>query len=129
MEHRTYAQWQLACNQGREKLLCHQYEMSEADSLIWILLKARPHFGINAFNRVQLALDLEPYFKKRALFNQQVGGAMKGASNLTEADRLDVRQEVAVAAGVSVGNVSKVKQIMLGSVFAESYGRIGDWMQ
>lgn len=48
---------------------------------------------------------------------------------MTEADRLDVRQEVAVAAGVSVGNVSKVKQIMLGSVFAESYGRIGDWMQ
>jgi hypothetical protein len=32
---------------------------------------------------------------------------------LTEAERVDVRSEVAAAAGVSVGNVSKVKQLMI----------------
>ena len=30
---------------------------------------------------------------------------------MTEAERLDVRSEIAAAAGVSVGNVSKVKQL------------------
>jgi hypothetical protein len=32
---------------------------------------------------------------------------------LTESDRVDVRSDIATAAGVSVGNVSKVKQLML----------------
>ena len=36
----------------------------------------------------------------------------KGSSKLTEAERLDVRSEIAAAAGVSVGNVTKVKQVM-----------------
>jgi len=58
-----------------------------------------------------LALELEPWFKQRARHNQQIGGLSKGLSNLTEADRLDVRSEIASAAGVSTGNVSKVKQL------------------
>ena len=35
----------------------------------------------------------------------------KGSSNLTEADRLDVRSEIADASGVSTGNVSKTKYL------------------
>ena len=42
--------------------------------------------------------------------NQRVGGQNKGSSTLPEADRLDVRFAIASTAGVSVGNVSKVKQ-------------------
>jgi len=67
--------------------------------------------GFNAFVRILLALELEPFFKERARSNQRAGGQKKGSSSLTEAERLDVRSEVAAAAGVSVGNVTKVKQL------------------
>ena len=36
----------------------------------------------------------------------------KGSSNLTEDAAVDVRKETAAAAGVSVGNVTKVKQLV-----------------
>jgi hypothetical protein len=42
---------------------------------------------------------------------QQAGGKNKGSSILTEAAKLDVRKEIARIAGVSVGNVTKVKQL------------------
>jgi hypothetical protein len=44
--------------------------------------------------------------------NQSAGGQHKASSNLTEAERVDVRSEVAAAAGVSLGNVTKVKQVL-----------------
>jgi hypothetical protein len=69
--------------------------------------------GLNAFNRVVFALDLESSFQEKARLNQRAGGQFKGSSNLTEADKLDVRSEVAAAAGASVGNVSKVKQLLM----------------
>jgi hypothetical protein len=81
----------------------------EADS---IHRKNRGSKGINDFIRILLALELEPWFKTRAKSNQRIGGKAKGSSQLTEADRLDVRVEIARAAGVSVGNVSKVKQLL-----------------
>src|SRR5207248_6325810 len=59
------------------------------------------------------ALDLEPSLREKARGNQGVGGKKGDSSNLTEAERLDVRSEIAAAAGVSVGNVSKVKQLMM----------------
>jgi hypothetical protein len=68
---------------------------------------------MNDFVRILLALDLEPWFKEKARSNQQAGGRSKGSSKLTEAERLDVRSEIAAAAGVSVGNVSKVKQLIM----------------
>jgi hypothetical protein len=43
---------------------------------------------------------------------QQAGGQNKGSSILPEAARLDVRKEIARIAGVSVGNVTKVKQLI-----------------
>jgi len=43
--------------------------------------------------------------------NRQVG-RHKGSSKLTEAQKIDVRFEIAKAAGVSVGNVSAVKQLL-----------------
>ena len=68
--------------------------------------------GVNNFCRILLALELEPGLKQRAHANQRHGGLRKGSSNLTEADRLDVRAEIAATAGVSTGNVNKVKQIL-----------------
>jgi hypothetical protein len=72
--------------------------------------------GLTTFVRILLALELEPWFKERAKLNQRIGGRDKGSSQLTEADRLDVRLEIARAAGVSVGNVSKVKYILTDAV-------------
>lgn len=44
--------------------------------------------------------------------HQSAGGRSKGSSKLTEAERLDVHSEIAAAADVSLGNVTKVKQLL-----------------
>jgi hypothetical protein len=62
------------------------------------------------FNKL-LALELEPWLKEQARSNQRAGGQNRGSSKLTESDKLDVRSKIAAAAGVSTGNVSKVKQL------------------
>lgn len=107
-----YAVWQLAKLQHRAMLPCIIRHMSEEEGLLHLIEKNRGSKGLNDFLRILMALELEPWFKTRAKTNQQVGGREKGSSQLTEADRLDVRVEVARAAGVSVGNVSKVKQLI-----------------
>jgi len=106
-----YARWELARKQDRPTLPCLEYALSEEEALLWLLQKHRRSNGLNDFNRILLAMELEPWFKQQARFNQQLGGQRKGSSNLTEADRLDVRSEIAVVAGVSTGNVSKVRQL------------------
>lgn len=42
----------------------------------------------------------------------RAGGRYKGSTNLSKADRIEVRQEVANAAGSGVGNVDKVKTLL-----------------
>jgi hypothetical protein len=107
-----YARLELARLQGRATLPCIEYELAESEALHWLLQKHRRSNGLNAFSRILLALDLEAGFKEKARSNQQAGGQNKGSSKLTEAGRLDVRSKIAAAAGVSVGNVTKVKQLM-----------------
>jgi hypothetical protein len=107
-----YARWELARLRGRPTLNCIQYEMTEAEALHWLLQRHRRSNGLNAFSRILLASELEAGFKEKARSNQRAGGQNKGSSNLAEAERLDVRSEIAQAAGVSVGNLSKVKQLM-----------------
>lgn len=107
-----YARWELARLQGRVTLSCIEYDFSEEESLCWLLQRHRRRSGLSDFFRILLAMELEPWFKEKARSNQRAGGHEKGSSNLTEAERMDVRSEVATAAGVSVGNVSKVKQLM-----------------
>ena len=113
-----YARWELARLRGRLTVPCVEYELTEEEVLRWLLQKHRRSNGMNDFCRILLALELEPCFKARAVANQRTGGQMKGLSNLTEAITVDVRKEIAVAAGVSVGNVTKVKQLM-GNVRSE----------
>jgi hypothetical protein len=107
-----YDRWELAKRQGRPTLPCIEYDLSEQEALVWLLQKLRPSRGVNNFCRILLALELEHGLKHRAHANQRHGGLRKGSSNLTEAERLDVRSEIAAAAGVSTGNVNKVKQIL-----------------
>jgi hypothetical protein len=107
-----YARLELARLQGRGTLPCIEYELTESEALHWLLQKHRRSNGLNAFSRILLALDLEAGFKEKARSNQQAGGQHKGSSKLTEAERLDVRREIAAAAGVCVGNVSKVKRVI-----------------
>jgi hypothetical protein len=92
-------------------LPCIEYELTEADALRWLLQRNRRSKGLTDFIRVLLALELEPLLKEKAQSNRRAGGQNKGSSNLTEAERLDVRKEIARIAGVSVGNISKVKQL------------------
>jgi hypothetical protein len=91
---------------------CLEYELSEEEALLWLIQKHQRSDGLNAFCRILLALELELWFKARARCHQQLGGQKKGSSNLTEADRLDVRSEIAATACASTGNVSKVKHLI-----------------
>lgn len=108
-----YARVELARLQGRTTLPCVEFELTEAEALHWLVQMHLRSNGLNAFSRIVLALELEPWFKEKARSNQRAGGQNKGSSKLTEAEKLDVRSEVAAAAGVSVGNVSKVKQLTM----------------
>lgn len=108
-----YARLELARLQGRLTLPCIEYELTEAEALHWLLQRHLRSNGLNAFSRILLALELEPWFKEKARSNQRAGGQNKGSSKLTEAERLDVRSKIAAAAGVSVGNVSKVTQLTM----------------
>lgn len=107
-----YARWELARRKRRATLLCLEYDLSDEDALRWLLLRHCRSNGLNDFCRILLALELESCFKEKGLSNQQAGGKNKGSSNLTEADRIDVRKKIAEAADVSVGNVTKVKQLI-----------------
>lgn len=106
-----FARWTLARLQGRSTLACIEYEMSESEALQNLLQRHRRSSGLNDFIRICLALELEPFLKSKGRKKQQAGGQNKGSSILTEAARLDVRKEIARIAGVSVGNVTKVKQL------------------
>lgn len=107
-----HARWNMARGQGETTLLCLQFDMSEEEALLWLVRRHQRSSSINDFSRIRLAFELEPWFKARARSNQQAGGKMKGSSNLTKADKLDVRSEIAAVAGTSVGNVSKVKRLL-----------------
>ena len=107
-----YAEWDLARVQGRPTVSCIEYELGEEEALRWLLRNHLRSNGLNDFSRILLALDLEPSLQEKAQSNQRTGGLNKGTSTLTEAVRVDVRAEIAAAAGVSTGNVTKVKQLI-----------------
>jgi hypothetical protein len=111
-----YAVWQLAKLQNRENLNCVVRRLNQEEALLQILDRNRGSKGIGDFVRILMALELEPWFKVRAKLNQRIGGREKGSTQLAEAEKLDVRIEVARAAGVSAGNVSKVKKILQSAI-------------
>ncbi len=106
-----YARWELARKQGRLMLSCLEFDLPEVEALQWLLQRHRRSNGLNDFCRILLALELEPLLREQARSNQQLGGQRKGSSNLTEADRLDVRKKIAVAADVSTGTLTKASHL------------------
>jgi hypothetical protein len=107
-----YARWLIARRQQRATLLCIECPLTKQEALQRILqTHCRPQW-LKAFSRVQLALDLEPWFREGARANQSAGGKEKASSKLTEDRRLDCRKQIATLAGVSTGNVFKVKQLL-----------------
>jgi len=107
-----YGRLDLALRQGRLTILCIEYELTDEESLRWLIQSHCRSKGLNASCRIRLALELEPHFKTKALSNQRTGGQYKGPSKLTEAERVDVRHEIAAVAATSTGNVSKVKELV-----------------
>jgi hypothetical protein len=107
-----YARWALARRQRREVLQCLEYRLTEEQGLEMLLQRHRRQAGLNSFLRILLALDLEPWLQEKARANQQAGGQEKGWSNLTKAQKVIVRSQIAAAAGTSTGSVTKVKQLL-----------------
>jgi hypothetical protein len=107
-----YARWELAKLKGRPTLNCIECDLTSEEALEELIRKHRRSRGLTDFIRIELALDLESYFKNKAQLNRRKGGRLKGVSNLTVAERVNSRTEVARVAQVSVGNVHKVKYIL-----------------
>jgi hypothetical protein len=89
-----YARWELAKRIGRPMLDCFEYELSsEEDALEELIRTHCASRGLTDFVRIELALDLEPHFREKALMNQQSGGQHKGLSKLTIPQRVNTRRE------------------------------------
>lgn len=103
-----YARKEYADSLGISTLLCVELDVNEEEALRVILNKHRRSAGWNDYNRIRMASRLKEVVRGRARANQQSGGHLKGSSKLTEAN---VRKEIARAANVCEGNVTKVDQL------------------
>ena len=107
-----FGRWRSALFDRWQEINCIEYPLTEVEALEFIIRHHQPQRGWNAFVRIRLALTLEPYFQQTALENMRVGGKYKGWANLPEAEHMEVRQQIADAAGVGTRNVSNVKTIL-----------------
>jgi SOS response regulatory protein OraA/RecX len=107
-----FGDWHQAVSEGRALVDCIEYPLSDQEALECILVDHQPRRTWNSFNRVRVALELKPYFQKKALANQITGGKYKGSANLPKAEHIDVREEIASLAGVGSRTVSNVKMIL-----------------
>ena len=108
-----FGRWRSAVVDGRREINCIEYPLSEDESLQFIISHHQPQRGWNAFVRIRLALTLEPSLQQKALDNMRAGGRYRGSTNLSKADHIDVRQEIAKIAGTGTGNIGKVRAILL----------------
>ena len=107
-----FGRWRLALFEGRDEIRCIEYPLSDDEALGFILTHHQTRCGWNDFVRIRLALTVEPALQQRALDNMRTGGKYKGSTNLSRADRIEVRQEIAKFAGTGTGNTDKVKTIL-----------------
>jgi ParB-like chromosome segregation protein Spo0J len=110
-----YARFYFAQQQGQVTVPCLLYHCSDSEALGQLIQRHHRSHALNDFCRILLALELEPSLASKAHMHQHAGGKYKGSSKLTKAESIDVRYEIAKLAGVSVGNVSKVKQLIAGA--------------
>lgn len=90
-----FRDWQVALIDLATTIDCFEYPLSDEEALQFILMHHRPRRFWNSFSRIQLALELEPYFQAKASANRSHGGKYKGSANLPRAEHIDMRQEVA----------------------------------
>jgi hypothetical protein len=102
----------LARRQGLETLVCLEHELSDEQALRLLIHRHRGSDGLNAFDLALLALELEPSLREAARANQQWGGENKGSSNLSEAQKVEVRSKTAAVAGISPGTLDKVRKLV-----------------
>ena len=107
-----FGHWRLAMLERRHEINCIEHQFSADEALQFILAHHQARCGWNDFVRIRLALTLELNLQQRALDNMRAGGKFKGSTNLSEADRIDVREKIARRAGTGTGNVGKVKAIL-----------------
>jgi hypothetical protein len=103
---------ELARRRGVEQVSCLEYDLDEAEALLWIIQHSRQDQGLTPYCRIVLALDYEPSFRERARQNQRLGGQFKGSTALPEAQAIDCRREIARLAGVSEGTLAKVRRLL-----------------
>ena len=118
-----HARWQVATERQQPTLPCIEYDVTEEEALQIVIRRHRTSEGLNDYGRIVLALGLEPYFRDRSDRPRPAPSGMKASSNLTNVGRRDVRKDIAGEAGVSTGNVTKVKQI-LNSVMSDVRERL-----
>lgn len=107
-----YARWALAKAQRRPKVHCFVRTISEVQALIQLLQVQHRSSRLNHFNRIRLALGLEEELRAQARLRQQTAGRPKLSSEMTKPQPIDVRKQIAIVAGVSVGNVTHTKFLL-----------------
>ena len=68
-----YARYELARRQGRQTILCLEYNLDEQEALRWLIQSHAPSKGLNGISRSLLALDLEQPLQEAARANQREG--------------------------------------------------------
>ncbi len=121
-----YARYELARRQGRQTILCLEYNLDEQEALRWLVQSHAPSRGLNGLSRSLLALDLEQPLQEAARENQQEGGRSKGSSNLTEAQTVDVRPKVSAIASVSSGSLTKAKHVKFAHPMIQEAANVGE---
>jgi hypothetical protein len=106
-----FGSWRFEVLKGSRQIDCVEYLLDEHESLQFIVAHHHTRQFFNAFVRISLALTLKDYFHKKALENMSSGGKLKGLAKLPNAERLDVRKELADIAGVGPRNVANVVTI------------------
>jgi hypothetical protein len=103
---------ELARRMGLDRVSCLEYDLGEAEALLWIIQHSHQDQELNPYHRIVLALDYEPSLRERARQNQRLGGQFKASTTLPEAQAIDCRREIAKLAGVSEGTLAKVRRLL-----------------
>ena len=82
------------------------------EALICIIQKSKARCWLNDFCRIELALTLEEPQREQAREHQRAAGRKKHLAKLPEAQRIDVRRNLAILAGVSEGSFRKARTIL-----------------
>ena len=118
-----HARWQVAIERAQPNVPCLEVDITEEEALEVVIQRHRASDGLNAYGRIVLALRLEPYLREHCRRQQLARSNDFPSSNLTNDTRRNVRKDIARIAGVSTGNVAKVKKI-LNSVIPEVRERL-----